>query len=93
MSCQEPRLTFHYTENTEALFTKWMGILPQVSKQRDSGLDISNRFKIWQGCRDGCQISDDMIVITSHLAASRRREIWRFGSNTSYHLVNTNPDL
>ena len=61
----------------------------EVSKPRDSGLDFSNRFEIWQErCRDACQISERCDYYNT-----QSRDFTRFGGKTSYSLVNWGPEL
>ena len=60
---------------------------PEVSKPRDSSLDIYNRSGIWQRCCRGvCQISE----WCDHLI-SRLRDFTRFGGKTPVHLVDRTP--
>ena len=62
----------------------------EVSKPRDSGLDLSNRTKIDShlGSRTTempVEFQSDTIITTSNVTASRLHEIWR---KTSYRSVN-----
>ena len=64
-----------------------------VPKPRDSGFDFSNRFEIWQAprqqrYRDACHIPKRY----NHYNI-QSRDFTRFGSMTSYRLVNKGPEV
>ena len=65
---------------TGPLFTKAVGRLiaksREVSKPRDSGLDVFNRSEIWQAAAEmPVKFQSGTIIITSNLTTSRLHKI------------------